>query len=330
MIGRFLVRRVGLGLCTLFVISGVTFLLFSVVPTSPAQVACGPYCTPDRVAEVARQLELDRPLAVQYGRFLAGIVVGRTYGEAELARRCPAPCLGYSFRSDEPVTDLLGRTLPVTLSIVGGAAVIWLTLGVALGVLAARHHGTVFDRLAVGVSIAASSMQVFFFGLMLLLVFRYWLNWVPNPGYVPITRDPLGWADGMILPWCTLGFLFSASYIRLVRARMLDTLGEDYIRTARAKGLNDRAIYLRHALRPSINPVVTLAGLDIGAALGGTILTETIFSLNGLGRAAVQAVTALNLPVIMATVLLAASFIVVANIVVDVLYAVIDPRVRLG
>lgn len=328
MILRFVLRRVALAALTLFAVSVATFALFFAAPANPAEAMCGKVCPPERVAAVQHRLGLDEPLVVQYREFVAGIFFGRIYGEGELALDCPTPCLGYSFVNEEPVTDIVARRLPVTASIVLGAAVLWLTLGVALGVIAALHRGTLIDRVAIGISLAGASMQVYFLGMVLLLVFRYWLRWVPVPGYVSPFDDPLGWAAGMILPWCTLGFLFSAIYARLTRAQLLETLSEDFIRTARAKGLPNRTVHLRHGLRASLTPIVTIAGLDIGAALGGTFLTETVFSMHGLGRAAVDAVKVLNLPVIMATVLLAAFFVVLANLVVDLLYAVIDPRVR--
>jgi peptide/nickel transport system permease protein len=173
-------------------------------------------------------------------------------------------------------------------------------------------------------------LQVYFFGLVLLLVFVYSTGLLPAPSYTPFTENPLKWASGLVLPWITLGFLNSALYARLSRAQMLETLSEDFVRTARAKGLRKRKVYIRHALRAAITPLVTIAGLDIGASLGGTVITETIFGLQGLGRVSVQAVNDLNLPIVLATVLLAALFIVLSNIIVDILYAFIDPRVRLS
>jgi len=173
-------------------------------------------------------------------------------------------------------------------------------------------------------------MQIYFFGLLLLIVFVYELGWLPNPGYTSPLEDPVAWVSGMLLPWFTLGFLNSAVYARLARAQMLETLSEDFIRTARAKGLPRRQVYGRHALRAAVTPIVTIAGLDIGNTLGGAVITETVFGMHGLGRTAVQAVEFLDMPIVMATVLLAAFFIVVANIVVDLLYVVIDPRVRLS
>ncbi len=327
---RFVIRRLLLAVTTLFAISIITFSLFFAVPASPATVMCGKNCSPTQIAQVERRLGIDRPVPEQYGNFMKGIFVGRTIGEGDFIRECPAPCLGYSFRTDEPVTEILKRAVPVTVSIVTGAAIMWLLIGISLGMISALKRGTAFDRVAIGVSLVGASLQVYFFGLVLLLVFVYSTGWLSAPSYTPITENPLQWAKGLILPWITLGFLNSALYARLSRAQMLETLSEDYVRTARAKGLVKRKVYTRHALRAAITPIITIAGLDIGAALGGTVITETIFGLQGLGRYAVQAVEDLNLPIVLATVLLAATFIVIANIIVDVLYAVVDPRVRLS
>lgn len=327
---RFVIRRLALSVTTIFAISIITFLLFFAVPTSPAQVMCGKNCSPEQVAQTEHRLGIDKPLVVQYGNFVKGVFVGRTIGSGDFIRQCPAPCLGYSFRTDEPVTAIIKRTVPVTVSIVVGAAVLWLLIGVTLGMTSALRRGTIFDRVAIAVSLVGASLQVYFFGLILLLILVYGTGLLPSPSYTPITQNPFQWALGLLLPWITLGFLNSALYARLSRAQMLETLSEDFVRTARAKGLPKRTVYLRHALRAAITPLITIAGLDIGASLGGTVITESIFGLQGLGRVSVQAVNDLNLPIVLATVLLAAVFIVLANIVVDVLYAVVDPRVRLG
>ena len=327
---RFVIRRLLLAVTTLFAISIITFLLFFAVPSSPATVMCGKNCDAQAVAQVEHRLGLDEPLINQYATFIKGIFVGRTIGEGDFVRECPAPCLGYSFVTDEPVTDIIKRTVPVTVSIVFGAAVLWLTIGVSLGMASALKRGTIFDRLAIGTSLVGASLQVYFFGLVLLLIFVYSTGLLPAPSYTPFTENPAKWALGLILPWVTLGFLNSALYARLSRAQMLETLSEDYVRTARAKGLPKTKVYTRHALRAAITPIITIAGLDIGASLGGTVITETIFGLQGLGRTAVDAVAKLNLPIVLATVLLAALFIVTMNIIVDLLYAVVDPRVRLG
>jgi peptide/nickel transport system permease protein len=327
---RFITLRVLRAIVTLFGISIVTFLLFFVAPANPAEVMCSRNCDAHRIAEVQHSLGLDKPVLTQYTEFVRGIFIGRDYGEGDFFRHCPAPCLGYSYRDNEPVVDIISRTLPVTLSIVIGAGILWVLFGVTLGVISALRRGTIFDKASIGISLIGASFQVQFLGLILLGIFVYGLKLMPYPQYVSIFSDPGGWLLAMILPWATLTLYNSALYARLARATMLETLSEDYVRTARAKGVKKLRVYIRHALRAAINPIVTIAGLDIGIALGGTVITETVFSLQGLGRTAVIGANSLNLPVVMATVMLAAVFIVVANIVVDGLYAAIDPRVRLG
>ncbi|WBB81061.1 ABC transporter permease [Micromonospora sp. WMMD882] len=327
---RFVVRRLLVAVVTLTVISLLTFGLFFAVPSSPAKVMCGRNCTAADIAQVEDRLGLRDPLPRQYADFVRGVFAGRTYGSGDFRRECPAPCLGFSFRNNQPVTEIITQRAPVTFSIVLGAAVVWLVLGVSLGMVSALRRGTAFDRIAIGITLTGASMQVYFFGLVLLYLLVYATGLLPFPSYTPLTENPLRWAHGLLLPWMTLGFLNSALYARLARAQMLETLSEDFVRTARAKGLSRRQVHLRHALRAAVTPLVTIAGLDIGVALGGTFITETIFGLQGLGKATVEAVQFLNLPVVMATVLLAAVFIVAANIVVDLLYAVIDPRVRLS
>jgi peptide/nickel transport system permease protein len=327
---RFLIKRLLLASTTLVAISIVTFLLFFAVPTSPAWALCGRNCSPERIAQVEKSLGLDQPITTQYTDFVKGIFVGRTIDDAGTIRECDAPCLGYSFRSKEPVTDSIARSLPITISIVVGAMVVFLTVGIGLGMLAALKKGTVFDRFAIGASVGFASTQTYTLGGVLLLLLVYTTGWLPNPSYTPITEDPIAWAGGMLLPWITLGLINSALYARLARAQMIETLQEDFVRTARAKGLSPRVVNRRHALRAAITPIVTIAGVDLGGYLGGVVITESVFSLNGIGREAAKAVGDLNLPVVMATVLLAAFFIVAMNIIVDMLYAVIDPRVRLG
>jgi peptide/nickel transport system permease protein len=329
---RYLIKKLLLALTTLFAISVITFALFFLMPSNPAEVMCGNQqrCGPERLAQIERRMGLDQPAYVQYGHFIKGVFAGRTFGEGETARECPAPCLGFSFRNDEPVTAILKRTLPVTLSIVGGAAVVWLVIGVSVGMVSALRQGTVFDKLAVGTSLVGASMPIFFFGYLLLIVLVYETGLLPSPRYTPLTENPLAWAGAMLLPWFGLGFLNSATYARLARAQMLETLSEDFVRTARAKGLAKATVYGRHALRAAITPIVTIAGLDLGTYLGGTVITETVFGFTGLGKTALNAALNLDMPIVMATVLLAAVFIIAANVLVDVLYAVIDPRVRLG
>jgi peptide/nickel transport system permease protein len=324
---RFLLRRSLLAMLTLFAVSVLTFLMFFVLPSDPVAGMCPKNCNPERLERVRQDLGLADPKIDQYLAYMKGIFVGRDLGSAQ-GGHCDAPCLGYSYVNNEPVSSTIARVLPVTLSIVIPAAVLWLTLGIGLGMVSALHRGTWVDRLAIGVSLTGASLQLYFVGGILLLVFTYQLGIVPVPHYTPLLDNPVGWADGLVLAWVALAFLFSAIYARLSRAQMVETLSEDFVRTARAKGLPRSQVYGRHAFRAAITPLVTIAGIDIGAALGGTVITEITFGLRGLGRTAVDAVHTGDLPTIMATVLVAASFIVVANIVVDLLYAAIDPRVR--
>jgi peptide/nickel transport system permease protein len=325
---RFVVRRVALGVLTLLAVSVLTFMMFFALPRDPVTAMCPKNCDAARLDRVRAELGLDDPMPVQYLNYMKGIFVGRDLGSAQ-GGYCSAPCLGYSYVNSEPVTDTFARVLPVTISIVLPAAVLWLGLGIGLGMLSALHRGTVFDRLAIGVSLTGASMQLYFVGGVLLLVFVYTLKILPYPRYTPIAQNPLEWAEALVLPWIALAFLFSAIYARLSRAQMLETMSEDYVRTAEAKGLRHRSVVGKHVLRAALTPLLTTAGLDIGGALGGTVITETTFGLRGLGRTAVDAVKASDLPTIMATVLLAATFIVAANILVDLLYTTVDPRVRL-
>ncbi|MDQ7910499.1 ABC transporter permease [Phytohabitans sp. ZYX-F-186] len=327
--GRFLIKRLLSAMLTLFAVSVLAFLMFFALPRDPVTGMCPKNCNPERLERVRQELGLRDPKIEQYAAYMKGIFVGRDLGSAQ-GGRCDAPCLGYSYVNSEAVTDTLARVLPVTLSIVIPAAILWLALGVGLGMLSALKRGTWVDRLAIGFSLTGASLQLYFTGAVLLIVFVYQLKLLPNPHYTSIFDDPLDWAKGLVLAWVALAFLFSAIYARLARAQMLETLSEDFVRTARAKGLAKRTVYGRHALRAAVTPLVTIAGLDVGAALGGTVITETTFGIQGLGRTAVYAVRGGDLPMIMATVLIAAVFVVLANVVVDLLYAAIDPRVRLG
>ncbi len=326
----YLARRIAIAFLTLATVTVLTFWLFFAVPTDPAALQCGKQCTETQLTQIRESLGLGRPTYQLYIEYMGGIFTGRTIGRGDFARECPAPCLGYSFRTGEPVLSMLTRAMPVSFSIVIGAALLWVCGGLALGVLSALRRGTWIDKSAIGFSLVGSSMPIYFVGLMLQLLLVFKLHWFPVPTYVSPFVSPWGWASGLILAWVTLALLFIALYTRLTRAQMLETLSEDFVRTARAKGLPMRTVQLRHALRAAITPIVTIAGIDIGTALSSTIITENVFGLQGLGRLAAQAAVELNLPIVMATVLVAATFIITANVIVDVLYAVIDPRVRLG
>jgi peptide/nickel transport system permease protein len=333
----YLVRRLMAAVLLLFVVSVVTFAIFFLLPkaagATPETLATryvGRAATADTVKLTAERLGFYESVPVQYGRWVRGIFIGAEYDYGAGVEQCPAPCLGYSFVNRQPVWPSLLDRLPVTLSLALGAAVIWLLAGVATGVLSALRRGTVFDRTAMGVALAGVSLPIFFTGLISLTIFSYYLG-IAAPGgrYTPITENPAAWAYNLLLPWITLAFLFSAAYARLTRAGMLETMGEDYIRTARAKGLPERTVIVKHGLRAALTPILTVFGLDLGLLLGGAILTESAFSLPGLGKYAIDGITNNDMPQVMGVVLVAASFVILASLVVDMLYAVIDPRVRL-
>lgn len=315
---RFLARRILLGLVVLWVITTVVFVMFFVAPSNVAGLIAGRQATPETVALVKQRLGLDRPVLDQYGSYIWNLLHGD---------------VGYSFYNSTSVRSLIWDRVPVTFSLAVGAAILWLLIGVSSGVLAATRPRSVADR---AVSVAALffySMPAFLLGLIFLyfLFFRLHLAGIsifPGSGYVPLTQDPLRWAQHLLLPWFTIALVTAALYSRLTRASMLDVLGEDYIRTARAKGLRERRVVYRHGLRSAITPVVTQFGIDLGTLLGGVIIVENVFGLPGLGQLAVQSVTTQDLPVIIGTVVLASAFIVTANILVDICYAILDPRVR--
>ena len=332
----YIIRRLLASVVLLFVVSVITFSIFFVVPRiaggTPETLATryvGRSATAATVHLTAQKLGFYDPLTVQYANWAKGIVVGSTYDYGAGIEKCPAPCLGYSFITKQPVwPDLLDRA-PVTFSLAIGASILWLVAGVSVGVLSALRRGTIFYRAAMGVALAGVSMPIFFTGLVSLAFFSYALGWTaPGGQFVPFTENPAQWAYSMILPWITLSFLFSAQYARLTRAGMLETMHEDYIRTARAKGLRERNVVIQHGLRAALTPIVTIFGLDVGLLLGGAILTEKTFSLNGLGKYAVDGIFTQDMPKIMGVTLLAAFFIVIANLIVDLMYAVVDPRVR--
>ncbi len=328
---RYLIRRLLSAAVILLVISVITFVIFFALPSNPALLACGKTCSPSRIVEIRHALGLDKSITIQYWEFLKGVFVGRTFGDNSILIQCNAPCLGISFSTDTPVfTTLMGR-FPADLSLALGSAVIFLSTGVGLGMLAAIRKGKAADKTAVGFALVGISLQPYFVGLLLLFVFVDKWQILPNPGYTSLFDDPGQWFQGLILPWITLVVLYLAFYTRLTRSSMLEVLGEDYIRTARAKGLNQRKVIFKHALRAAITPIVTIFGMDFGALVGGAaVITESVFGIAGIGKLAVDSVDNSDLPVIMATTLFAAVVIVLANIVVDVVYGLIDPRVRLS
>ncbi|MBB4932064.1 peptide/nickel transport system permease protein [Lipingzhangella halophila] len=333
----YILRRLGAGVVLLAVVTLVTFLIFFVIPRlagqSPRQMAAmyvGKAPTTEALDNTVNRLNLDQPVILQFWEFVKGIVLGTEYEFGGQTVECAAPCFGYSFQTYQAVFPEIISRLPVTGSMAIGAAVFWLVGGVAVGVISAVKKGSLFDRLAMGAALAGVSLPVFFTGLLALALLVHAWEILPIPGYTPFTENPAQWAVGMLLPWLTLAFLHAAQYARQTRGGMLETLGEDYIRTARAKGLTEGRVILKHGLRPTLTPIVTIFGLDIGMVLGGAVLTETVYSLNGVGRYAVEGITSNDLPVILGVTLFGAFFIVVCNLIVDVLYAWIDPRVRVA
>jgi peptide/nickel transport system permease protein len=333
----YIFRRFIASVVLLFVVSIVTFAIFYLLPraagATPETLAAryvGRSATTATVKITAQKLGFYDPVPVQYGRWLKGVFVGQDFDYGAGVEHCDAPCLGYSFITKRAVWPELLDRLTITFSLAVGASVLWLLSGVAVGVISALRRGSFFDRAAMGIALAGVSLPIFFTGIVSLFIFSYQLGWTaPGGHFAPFTRDPGQWAYDLILPWFTLAFLFSAQYARMTRAGMLEALNEDYIRTARAKGLPERVV-TRHALRGTLTPILTIFGLDVGLLLGGAVLTETTFSLPGLGKYAIEAIEANDLPKIMGVTLFAAAFVIVANLIVDVLYAVVDPRVRIG
>jgi peptide/nickel transport system permease protein len=285
-----------------------------------ARTLAGRQASEATIAAIRHNLGLDRPVLVQYGSFLWRALHGD---------------FGYSYTNAEPVTSLIGNGLPVTASLVIGGAVLWLFMGVGIGVVAATRPRSVLDRTATGFSLFFYSMPTFLLGEVLLLLFFFRLHLLgidlfPGAGYTPLLQDPVEWARHLVLPWFTIALVTAATYVRLTRGSMLDVLGEDYIRTARAKGLSRRRVIYRHGLRAGLTPVVTQFGIDVGTLLGGAIVTENVFGLPGLGELAISALAKQDLPTVIGLVLLASAFVVIANIVVDILYSVLDARVRVS
>lgn len=319
---RFLLRRLLFGVLVVWLVATTVFFLAFAAPQDPAVKMAGKQATPEVIELVRQRLQLDDPILVQYGRFLTDMVQGD---------------LGFSFFHDLPVSAMILDRLPVTASLVAGAAVLWLVFGIAIGVLSATRPRSLLDRAVTGFVLTGISMPTFLVALVLiyLLFFRLHeagLGWfaAPNAEYIRVEQDPLGWAHQFILPWVALAFVQCATYTRLTRGSMLDVLGEDYIRTARAKGLTERRVTYRHGLRAALTPVLTQFGIDVGTMLAGVIVTESVFGLQGIGQLALFAFQNGDLPLIVGIVIFASFFIVIANLVVDLLYSVLDPRVRLS
>ncbi len=319
---RFLIRRIALGILVMWMVTVVVFGIFFLGPgpDSVARRIAGKNATPQTVQLIRVRLHLNQPIVVQYWDFLKQLVWHHN--------------LGYSYYHQEPVTTVLKQAFPITFSLAIGAAIIWLVVGVLSGVLSAVRRGSFWDRSVTTVALFFYSMPTFVLGLLLLWLFYYeftihGIKWFPGQGYTYFTESPLNWFRSLVLPWITLALVSAAAYTRLTRGSLLEVLGEDYIRTARSKGLTEHRVIYRHGLRSALTPVVSQFGIDLGVLLGGAIITEQVFGLPGLGWTAVNAIESQDLPVIIGIVLVASAAVIIANILVDIGYAVLDPRVRL-
>jgi peptide/nickel transport system permease protein len=335
----YVIRRMFVGVIMLIVMSLVTFVLFFASPIDPGRYACGKNCSAAQIKQTNKSLGYDKPVIVQWTDFLQGVVKGRDYPDdpelraaaPQLVTHCAAPCFGYSVVNSKTVNTLMKEAFPVSLSISIAALVMWLFFGVLFGVIAAVRRGTIIDRGIVAVSLVLYAFPAFFIGLFLLKFVAIKWQLVDVPVYSPIAEAGVGtWLVSLLLPGITLAVLYMAGYVRMTRAFVLESMSEDYVRTARAKGLKPRRVLFKHSMRAALTPLVTLVGLDFAGLMGGAIITETVFNYNGLGKLAIDANNTNDLPTIIGLVLLLGSFVIVANIIVDVLYAVIDPRVRVG
>jgi peptide/nickel transport system permease protein len=320
-VGAYIVRRTLWAILLLLVVSFLTFVIFNVFPSAdPAALRAGRNATPALIEQIRRNLGLNKPFYTQYWIYLKGLVEHFN--------------LGYSYYNTESVKSEIFSRMPATISVTVGGFVAWMLIGIPVGIVSAIRPRSILDRIMMGGSLVAISAPVYFLGLVSLFLFAQGtgvLQWAGAAGsYVPITQSPGTWFNSLILPWLTLAAAFAAFYARMTRGNLIETMHEDYIRTARAKGLREWVVITKHGLRAALTPIVTMAGMDIGLLLGGAILTEIVFNIPGIGRYAYTAITNSDLPAIQGTVLFGAFFIVFANLVVDILYAFLDPRVTYG
>jgi peptide/nickel transport system permease protein len=328
----FIVRRLLSSFLVIVMTSMFVFALFFLGPSNPAGPVCEAQgkCTAERLEMIEEQMGLNDSVVTQYGAFVGGLFRDRTVTVGS-EYQCEAPCLGISYGTRGEVRKELVEKYPATLAVAIGGAAIYLTLGVTLGVLAARWRGTTTDRLLVGSSLVVSSIPYYLFALLAWIFLTLQWSVFPATGYTPLTEDPVAWASGLLLPWLVIGVTYSTQYARFTRGSMVETLGEDYIRTATAKGVKSNRVIFRHGLRAAIVPIVTIFGLDFATLLAGTVFTEMIFNINGVGWWAIESIRSpQDFPVILATVLVSAVLIVIANLIVDIVYSFLDPRVRMS
>lgn len=318
--GRYIIRRLLWALVVVLVVTLVTFVIFYVLPSGdPALRFAGKQPTPQILAQVRANLGLNHDVAIQYLLYLKHLVFGDQYGW---------PGFGYSYSTGEAVAPQVWPHAEITLQLVIGAAILWMLIALPLGVISAMRPRTIFDRSTLVAGLIFISTPVFWLGLLGLWLFWATLGWLPGTGYVPFSSDPSQWFLHMLMPWVTLALGFAAVYARIIRSNMLDALGEDYVRTARAKGLSERRVITHHALRASLVPVVTLLAVDVGVLLGGTVITEEVFNLQGLGYWVLEGALNQDLPVTLAVTLIGTVAITLLSLAADITYAYLDPRVR--
>ena len=332
----FLVKRILSGFLIVTLVSMIVYTLFWYGPKSPALELCrrdtNGRCgeTSPRLEQYEERLGYNNPIYVEYGKWAKGLVQDRDIQVGETVYKCDAPCLGMSFRDRSMVTDQLKEKFPVTLSLALGASSLYLLIGVTVGVLASRRRGTFADKALVSTTLVLSSIPYYLVALLAFLLLTLSTSFFPDVQYFPVTDNPFKWFSGLLLVWLVMGVYGATSYTRFSRGAMVEALGEDYVRTAQAKGLKTRTVVTRHALRAALVPVVTIFGLDLAFLLAGTVFTEQIFQLNGIGKWGLEATYILDLPVVQATALVGAVAIVVSNIVIDIVYSWLDPRVRIS
>jgi peptide/nickel transport system permease protein len=319
----FLIRRLLWAFFLFFCATVIAYIIFFVIPSDPASIACGTHCTPQIIEHVRQSLHLDLPIYQQYWLFIWNMI---RHGS-----------LGYSYANGQSVNEIIKQDVPITASLVFGGAFFWLSLSIPIGILSALRPRSILDRFAMVFVLVGISAPAVWIGLILAYTVGFKLGWTPIAGYCNLVpggntgecSGPAQWAYHLILPWMTFMFLFAALYVRLIRANVMETLTEDYVRTARAKGAGSTRVLFQHVLRNSLLPVVTILGMDIGLALGGAVFTETVFNLRGLGSQLIQSANRDDLPVVVGIVVFATLAVIVFNFIVDVAYAWLDPRIRL-
>ena len=335
---RYVIRRLLWAVVLFLAVTVVTYIIFFIIPADPARKACGQLVTPACVKRTRHYLGLDRPIYVQYLRFLGRLMPFDANSVAHGGSPLKSPSLGISFANRQQVNTIVAQAAPVTASLVFGGAIAWMMLAVPIGILSALRPRSILDRMAMVFVLIGISAHPIWIGLILSYVVGYKAGLTPITGYCEAFSPPAGatcggvvqWAYHLILPWITFAILFAALYVRMIRANVMETLNEDYVRTARAKGASERTVIVRHVLRNAMLPVVTMLGMDIALGLGGAIFTESVYSMNGLGRTLVQSLESDDLPTTQGIVVFGTVSIIVFNLIVDLLYAWIDPRIRLA